>query len=151
MTEAQGDRELSEWLLENLLCWRRPEHPDTRAREVEYTEHVHANITRNDRWLAPPHRLVPPLPDPDGSGSLPDLTGSGDGMLLVLEAMRERGYYSSLHCINNPLVANWSAHVPIVVGDDMEVRDIVEYHDSAPMAVALATRAALEAEGGRDA
>ena len=85
----------------------------------------------------------------DGGGP-PDLSGSGDGMLLVLGAVEERGWEWALSRegrkyymrITDPSQGTFNA-------DGMEDRWLAdERAGSAPMAVALAARAALEAEGG---
>ena len=75
-----------------------------------------------------------------------DLSGSWEGAGLVLEALAERGYYPSLYRTNNPTDAKWRAWVTVATKEG-GTRDIFAHHASAPMAVALAARAALEAEG----
>lgn len=136
--------ELTEWLLVNLLDWKPPDHPDTRDREAEYTRHISEisrhSIHRHDRWLSPQGHLFTIVSDPDGSGGLPDLSGSWEGAGLIFEAMQKRPnavredfvrrLLETLHG-QEPRTIGWACFVNVNPG-----------------AVSLAAQAALKAEGG---
>lgn len=119
-----------------------------------------------DAWLAEHLFIVEGgSRQPDGSwttfrrGSrvdeVPSPTSTGDGMLLVLEAMRERGWYGSASFIapiyGGECMAQFSRHNPHE-GYAEDGRPCVIANDivsvtapSLPRAVALAAKTALEA------
>lgn len=117
------NRELDVWLAERL---------DLRACSAR-----HDGATCSAAFAAHPAKVLPvslahdfePLP----------LSSTGDGMLLVLEAMRERGYTVDLNTGGQAF--RW-AHVMRATPRAFEQWDHISA-DSLPMAVALAAKAAL--------
>ncbi len=110
---------LDAWLAEHLLGWT-----SCNDQTHRYLEH----------WHAPGERLSVRCP--------PALSTTGDGMLMVLEAMRERRWFYFMWAEGIPPHRIAAAFATVEEGwRDREVEA-----DTLPLAVALAARAALEAE-----
>ena len=110
----------------------------------------------NVRWCAMPEvakdRGIPRSARPgsydDGvrvfDMTVPPYSATSDGMIKVLEAMRERGW---------PIEIRWRPYggVLVMMGDGLAIGDglapgAAEWAETLPRAVALAAKAALEAE-----
>lgn len=120
------DRELDAWLAEHLFEW------------------VSSGNRRGNWILQPPNagQGTPSLMKERGRGwsatnhKFSWWSSTGDGMILVLEAMRERGLVVKIHAIH----AGWAAYFRRD-SDPWAVRSA----DTLPRAVALAAKKALEA------
>jgi hypothetical protein len=108
-----------EWLAEHLFGWK------------------HGSGPLSQWWITPPGAHVSPI---GWTCYLKSWSETGDGMLLVMEAMRERGYLVELvsHAQTLP------AYIWGVEFADVERSYETAYSASAPMAVAKAAKRALE-------
>lgn len=123
-TEKMTDRELDAWLAEHLFGWEWvPQRVDILAggfwRSPDGEHHQTPN--QHDFWDCA-------------------YSSTGDGMLMVLEAMRERGWSFQL----SDGLTETSLWVALFESDRA---DHQIYADSLPRAVAEAAKAALEEEG----
>ncbi len=142
------DRELDAWLAEHLLGWLRADQFDEIKALTKWAATDRTLQITIDRYAEQGLTMVAP----DGRfAPVPDLTGSGDGMLADLEALTHRGYCPVLMFDDDGkwglALSSMTHPVGLVVPEDDEMR----WHESPPMAVALAAQAAIQAEGGRDA
>jgi hypothetical protein len=79
----------------------------------------------------------------DGAGpctNLPHFSSTYDGMGLVIEKMRERGFDLTIHIAANPGTSSFGVVCTDPSGNDVST----EFGDSCYLAVGLAARAALE-------
>lgn len=124
MNETMTDRELDAWLAEHLfgeqVRWMNIErdHFDT----VLDGSTFHCSGMGDCRY-----------------------SSTGEGMLMVLEAMRERGYYYVLRCMDSLVRGNTRIGCTFE-GDGLSGTGWIREADTAPRAVAEAAKAALEAE-----
>ncbi len=124
-TEALTNHELNGWLAEHLFGWHH-------LRDIQGWIGGEAGLSVTNQRV-------------------PDYSSTGDGMLLVLEAIRERAWVVS---IDEASVGPAGARTPenhrrlwdctLKPFDDEDERYIVEMDESLPRAVALAAKSATE-------
>ena len=112
------ERELDAYLAEHLFGWHRWETFRDQARKMPVTE-----------WIR----------EGGITSRLPAYSSTGDGMVIVLEAMRGRGFEFSLRLSEDS--SQWMAI--IIFGPP--IGSAICRSDTLPRAVALAAKAALEA------
>ncbi len=113
---AVTDTDLDAWLAEHLLGW-------TYSAEGGEFPHWH------------------PIGTYDCTMDVPKLSTTGDGMLMVLEAMRSRRWYVVLYVEDDEL---YQASITAIDGPDDAVPVGADAEaETAPLAVAQAARAAL--------
>ena len=126
------DRELDTWLAEHLFGWA-------------YYPCVLPNA-REAFWRSPDGEHHTDCV-PDSYGLIPlSYTATGDGMLLVLEAMRKREWLFSVEEYGDD-----GPHQCVEFSREIDDKGAVMYAPSGalPRAVALAAKAALEAGGAQ--
>lgn len=132
-------RELDAWLAEHLFGWK-----------------WHTYDDRGEGWFGPPEEIGKPcgwdsireaqadeafVPLAVGPGNYPHYTTTGDGMMLVFDAMEKRGYRLALEYDDRPIV--WGEYVA-----EFKPNDDESWGTGAtiPEAVARAAKAVLEAQ-----
>ena len=129
MTDQLTDRELDAWLAEHLLGWTDCD-PAYVSTGWEFTDPPDDRVTVG-RGRGPGCRHFSLLPT----------FSTGDGMVLVLEAMRARGWW--VLCAVSRLDGRWYVQVDSSVSSDMTIGE--GHATTLPRAVAEAAMAALEA------
>ena len=145
MNETMTDRELDAYLAEHLFGWADVD-AHYESRRWEFTDPPYEPVTEGRgrepveadpdiKWKQPAHRLH--------FTTFPCYSSTGEGMLKVIEAMRERGYDCLTWRWQHQDCSALFAHP-----HDLDRHFLRGTRaDTRPRAVAEAARAALEAEG----
>lgn len=128
---------LDAWLAEHLLGWTWWVH-----KQNVQSEHAGQRfIGPNDgslKWFCWPAQGGESIHD---AGNAPKLSTTGDGMLMVLEAMQGRGWQALSHLFPDDSLR----HATFIPEDVSATTEDWVSADTLPLAVAQAARAALEA------